>query len=114
MAIKWEEQWAETFALLLVVTGFILSILLRNALLSYVSVLVSGFIAGRIYYIKKYKEPILPFVLMIVGFLLGYLIGSFWTSRILTLVFFMGAFVLSYYLHVKEIVTIFKSENFFK
>ncbi|MFH1275866.1 MAG: hypothetical protein ABIH82_02035 [Candidatus Woesearchaeota archaeon] len=114
MAIKWLEQWAEAVALLFLFLGFIISVLLMNPVFTYISVLLAGLMAGRIYYIKKLTEPILPFVMMIIGFLVGYLIGNFWASRFWTLVFFAVGFGVSYYLHMKKILVIFKSENFVK
>lgn len=113
-AIKWDEQWAEAFSLLFLAVGFIIAILLQSPFFSYVSVFLAGFVAGRVYYIKKSKEPILPFVLIILGFLVGYLLGSFWASRFVTILFFAVGFGISYYLHMKQILVIFKSEDFIK
>ena len=112
--IKWDEQWAEAFAITFIIIGFITSILIKSPTLSYISVFLAGLVAGRIYYLKHQTEPILPFILIIIGFLLGYIIGNIWTSRLWTLVFFALGFGISYYLHLKEIVGIFKSENFVK
>ena len=112
--MKLEKSWAEALGLALCALGFLLAILLRNPILGYISVFLGGLIAGRIYYLKKYKEPILPFVLMILGFLLGYLAGSLWASRVLVLMYFIVGFIVSYYLHLKEILATFKSENFVK
>ena len=110
--VKLDEQWAEVLTVLFIVIGFILALLLRNAPLSYLSIILAGFLAGRIFYIKRYKEPILPFVLIIVGFLLGYLLGGLWVSKTWVLIFFIVAFAVSYQLHVKKFFVIFKSEKF--
>lgn len=112
--VSWQKDWAELLMLVFIALGFILSVLLQNAAFSYITILLAGFLAGRIYYIKRFAEPILPFVLMIVGFLLGYLIGNFWVSRIWTMILFVLSFGTSYWLHLKKIVGIFKSENFIK
>ncbi len=118
MAIKWEElvqnDWAELSALSLIIIGFFVAILLRSPVLSYISIICAGFLAGRVYYIKHRKEPILPFVLMITGFLAGYFLGSFWVSRILVIILFGVSMYISYKLHVKKIITIFKSQNYIK
>lgn len=110
--VKWEKQWAEVLTLLFLVLGFILSVLLQSALVSYISILVSGFLAGRIYFIKRYKVPLLPVILIILGFLVGYLIGSIWVNRVLVLLFFGGAFWGSHYLHTHKILPVFKGEQF--
>ncbi len=114
MPFKLEDQWPELTALLFLALGFIISVLLQNAFLSYVSIVLSGALAGRIYYMKRFKEPILPFVLIILGFFLGYLLGAFWVNRSLTVVLFLISFGVSYYLHLKKIVTTFKSERFIR
>jgi len=110
----WYEHWAEAFALFFLILGLLLAVGLRNPFFSYLTVLLSGALAGRIFYQKRCTEPILPFILVIIGFLVGYLLGSFWTSRILSLLLFAGGFILSYYLHKKEIFVIFKSRGFIK
>src|SRR3989344_7046415 len=112
--IKWDTQWGEVLSLFLLVLGFILSVLLQNPTLSYITILLAGLIAGRLYYIKRYSEPIFPFIMIIIGFLLGYLVGNFWSSRLFSLILFAVGFVVSYYLHFKKIVATFKSENFIK
>jgi len=112
--IKIEEQWVETLTLLFLALGFVTAVLLQNSFVSYLSIFLAGALAGRIYYVKKYKGPILPTVLIILGFLFGYLAASIWASRILTLFFFALGSAVSYYLHVKEILVIFKSEGFIK
>ena len=114
MAIRWSEQWAEVFTLAFIALGFILALLLRSPALSYLSVFIAGFLAARTYYLKRFKEPILPFILIIVGFLVGYLIGSVWVLRFWVLFFFGVGFALSYYLHLKQILVSFKSENYIK
>ncbi|GEM_PF-793159 len=112
--IKWIKQWPEVFSFGLLVLGFIISLLLRQESFSYLTILFSGFLAARGYYLKKQKEPIFPFILLIIGFLVGYIIGAVWVSRIMVFFFFILGFCVSYYLHKKKIVTIFKSEIFIK
>lgn len=112
--LKLQEQWPELLTLFVVVMGFFVSVLLRTPAFSYISVLLCGFLAARLYYIQRYKQPILPSVLIILGFLVGYVAGSFWTSRFWTVVLFVIGFTVSYYLHAKGIVAIFKSKDFIK
>ncbi len=111
---KLEEQWAEVITVFFLVLGFVLAILLQNATLTLISVFISGSLAGRIYYLRRFSEPIFPFILIIAGFLVGYLLGSFWASRVWVLIFFALSFGLSYYLHLKGIFATFKSKNFIK
>jgi len=112
--INWKEQWVQASALFFLFVGFVISVILTNPAFVYISVFLAGFLAARVYYTKYLKEPILPFVLMILGFFLGYFVGAFWASRLISLFFFTFGFALSYYLHVKKIIGIFKSESFLK
>lgn len=114
LKIAWEKDWPEAFMFLFLILGFILAVLLMSPIFTYLTILISGFMAGRTYYSKRYKEPILPFILIIAGFLVGFFLGSFWASRLLILIFFGTAFGLSYYLHKKKILVIFKSQSFLK
>lgn len=112
--LKLKQQWPELLALIFTLLGFLISVLISRPALSYFSVSVSGLLAGRLYYIQRYKQAILPSVLIILGFLVGYVAGSFWASRFWTIVFFLCSFVLSYYIHVKGIIVSFKSKGFIK
>jgi hypothetical protein len=112
--MKWNEQWVERFALLFIVLGFLMSILLRNSVFILVTVTIAGFICGRIFYLKRFKEHIFPFIIIISFFLIGYVAGSFSANRILVIILFILGFGISYYLHLKNILAIFKSESFIK
>lgn len=112
--MKVKQHWPELLALFFTLLGFFISVLISKPWLSYFAVFVSGLLAGRLYYIQRYKQPILPSVLIILGFLVGYVAGSVWVSRFWTIVFFLLGFTLSYYMHVKGIIVSFKSKGFIK
>ncbi len=112
--IKWDEQWAEVFVVLFLVIGFIISVLLQNAGLTYLTILITGGLAGRIYYLKKNTQPIFPFILIILGFLFGYTLGNFWANRLWGVLVFIVGFWTSLQLHRKEIIGTFKSKLFIK
>ena len=114
MNLKLDEQWVETIMLILLVVGFAIAVLITTPAFTYVTTFLAGFISARIYHIKKLTEPILPVVLIIAGFLVGYLVGNLWSSRILALFFYALGFGISLYLHRKNIITTFKSELFLK
>jgi hypothetical protein len=112
MELELETKWPETIALLLLVVGFIIAVVLQSPSLSYLAIILSGGLAGRIYYEKNSKVKLYPLILIILGFLVGYFIGTFWVSRILILVLFGISFGVSYYLHLKKIFGTFKSDRF--
>ena len=112
--IKIEEVWAETLTIILILVGFVMALFLSNMKVMYLIVLLSGFLAGRVFYVRRFKEPIFPFVIMIIGFLFGYFLGGFGASRFWIVVLFFGSWGISYYLHLKKFITIFKNKNFIK
>ena len=111
---KIEEVWAETLTVIFILIGFVVAMLLSNVSVIYFIVLLSGFLAGRIFYIKRFKEPIFPFVIMILGFLFGYILGGFGASKFWIVVLFLSSWGLSYYLHLKKFITTFKNKSFIK
>ena len=114
LAKRFNETWAETSTVVLLLVGFLLSILLFSATLSYLTVILAGLLSGRIFYLKRFKEPIFPFILMILGFLFGYLLGGFWVSRWVVVIFFAIAFGVSHYLHTKKILVPFDGQGFIR
>lgn len=111
--LKLKEHWHELFALCFTLLGFIISVVIAKPGLSYFAVFVSGLLAGRLYYIQRFK-PLYPSILIILGFLVGYVAGSFWVSRFWTIVFFLCGFGLFYYMQVRGIIGSFKSTGFVK
>lgn len=111
---NFDKLWAEYAVLLFLLVGLFLGLSMRTPAFSYVSIILIGFLFGRFYYSRRFSEPILPFILMIVAFALGYLIANFGVQRFMILVLFILSFGISYFLHVQKIFTIFKSKDFLK
>jgi len=97
------KSWPEFFFFVLMVIGVIVSLAAPSAIISYFIIFVSGMMAGRILYFRKHNLHYAYF-LIIVGFLIGYVIGSYYGSRkIVVLLFVIGGF-LSYYLYKNKIL----------
>ncbi|MBD3310624.1 hypothetical protein GF351_05385 [Candidatus Woesearchaeota archaeon] len=97
------DNWAELLAFCLLIIGFIFSASAGSAVISYIVIFLCGMAAGRLWYRQKNNLKF-PWFLALMGFLLGYVIGSFYGSkRVIILLFIIGA-ILSYYLHAKEII----------
>ena len=112
--VNLHKSWGESFAFLLLLTGFVISFRLEFAIIAYFVISLFAFLFGRIYYVKRGKQSILASILAIGAFLIGFLAGSFSHSRIIILFLFIFFFSLSHWLHVKEYLVIFKSEGFLK
>ena len=107
-------RYAEILAGIFLFLGFFISTSTVNPVFGVISIFIAGFIAGRVYYFKRKKDPILPYILVIAGFVVGFLMGNIWSSRLIVLLFFAIGFGLSYWLYMKNILVSFKSENFLK
>ena len=94
------ERWTEGFFIALIIIGFVLSVFIKSAFISYLIVFVAGLLAGRSIAVLIRKKNIFPYVLIILGFLIGYLIGSIAIniSRVLIIIIFLIGSVLSYYI----------------
>jgi len=101
------ENWPEITALVLVIVGFIFSISINNAILLYFIVFLSGLLAGRFYFLKIGKQPLLPFFLIIIGLMLGYAIGgAFVTNWLAIMITFIIAWIVSHGLHKKGYIPV--------
>lgn len=97
------KAWPELFFFLLIIIGFILSIFIRSAVLSYIVIFAVGLMAGRLIGLRIKKKPIVPYFLILIGFLIGFLLGTLTiqVNRILLLIVFIIGGIISYYVHRK-------------
>lgn len=92
------RNWAEIIFLILLIVGFLFSLAAPSAVLSYLIIFLVGMVAGRLIYYRK-KSMVFPYVLIIIGFFAGYLIGSRYGSwLVITILFVLGS-IFDYYLH---------------
>ena len=66
-------------------------------------IFIAGLMAGRLFYARKKMHKFTHY-LIVIGFLLGYLIGSYSYSKKAIITIFLVASILSYYLHNKGYV----------
>lgn len=94
------DSWAEFFAAVLLVIGFIISLLSGSKVMSYLVVGLCGLMFGRLWY--RFKDNFkFTWFLIIVGFLIGYLLGNFYGSSYAIIALFLFGILMSYYLHDK-------------
>lgn len=97
------KNWAEIFFFILMVIGIIIAVSAPSAVISYIVIFLSGMFAGRILYFRK-KKLKSAYYIIIIGFLIGYLLGTYYGSRqVVIVLFFIGA-LLSYYLFEKGVL----------
>jgi uncharacterized membrane protein YgcG len=99
--------WPEVFGFFLLLIGFSLGIFATSAVMSYLIIFFSGAIFGRLWYRAK-KNFQFSFFIVILGFLVGYLLGSSllrYGSKGVMVIFFVLGWIATYYLHVRGIIS---------
>ncbi len=97
------KNYMEVFFLIFALIGIALALSAPSAFVSYLIALISGLFAGRLLYERRDNIQF-PFVIIMIGFLIGYAIGVYYGSRkIVVFMFVLGA-VLSYKIYEKEIL----------
>ena len=77
---EYYKNWMELWFLVLMIVGLVIAVLAPSAVISYLIALIAGFFAGRLIYERKNKIA-LPYIMIMVGFILGYVIGVYYGSR---------------------------------
>ena len=102
MADFFFKSWAEFFFFVIMLLGFVvaLSATSFSAVISYIVVFLSGMIGGRLLYERK-KKLVFPYYIILIGFLIGYVIGTYYGSRKVVIILFILGVLFSYHLHNK-------------
>jgi len=100
MADFFFKSWAEFFFFVIMIVGFIIALFTPSAFISYIVVFLSGMIGGRLLYLRKGKLSF-PYYLILAGFLVGYVIGTYYGSRMIVIVLFVTGILFSYHLFNK-------------
>lgn len=95
--------WVEIVAFILLVIGFIIAFKSTSAVITYIVALLSGFFFGKVWYSVRKKEKFAYF-LMIVFFLIGFILGSFYRDKLLIILFYILGIILNYYLFKNKII----------
>ncbi len=105
MADFFFKNWAEFFFFVIMVLGLIVALWATSfsAVISYIVVFLSGMIGGRLLYERK-KKLIFPYYIILAGFLIGYVIGTYYGSRKVVIILFVLGILFSYHLYNKGYV----------
>lgn len=96
--IKFWEDWAEIIGFFLLIIGFFFAILAGSAIISYLIVIMCGLMGGRIWF--RIKENLkTPWIIILLGFLIGFVLGSFYGNKKIIILLYIVAIAVSYFLH---------------
>ena len=96
------KSWVEFFFFVLMVFGFAIALWATSfsAVISYIVVFLSGMIGGRLLYDRKGKLTY-PYYIILIGFIIGFAIGTFYGSRKIVIILFVIGVLFSYHLYNK-------------
>lgn len=93
----------EWFAAGLMIIGVLIAVIVPSAVISYIIMLLFGIFTGRIM-VKIHHKEHMPYILMLGGFVIGYLLGVYYGSRLIVLVSFIVGVYIGNYLYKKGIL----------
>lgn len=85
------------------VIGLLIALASPSAAISYVIALISGIFAGRLIYEKK-ESIRFPYLMIMGGFIVGYLVGIYYGSRKIVVALFVIGAIAGYLLYEKKIL----------
>ena len=103
--MKWSyyEDWPEIISFILLVLGFLAALFVSSAVILYTLIFIAGLGGGRVWFrVKNHLKA--SWSLILLGFLIGFVLGSRYGDDRIIVFFYIFGIVLSYYLHDKGIV----------
>jgi len=97
------DYWGEYASFVFIVLGFIFAVSARSAGVLYLLAFLFGGMSGRWWW-KFKKNPRVAPAIIIIGFLIGFVVGSFYGSRQIVVIAFALGMGTSYLLHDKGII----------
>ena len=102
-AFPFYKNYMEFFFFALIAVGLIIALSAPSALISYIIISLVGFFFGRMMYERKHKIKF-PYVIIIIGFVIGYAIGVYYGSKIIAIVLFIIGYIVGNKLYEKKIL----------
>lgn len=97
------KDWMEFFFVVLMSLGIIIALISPSAFISYIIIFFAGIFAGRLLYERKHKIQ-LPYIMIIAGFVIGYLLGVYYGSKRLVIGLFVLGTIAGYILYDRKIL----------
>ena len=102
--MNFDKDWMESYFLVLMVVGIAVALASPSVFISYVIIFIAGFFGGRIIYGRRNKIKF-PYLVIIGGFLIGYLIGAYYGSTITYAILFALGGIAGFKIYEKRIIS---------
>ena len=97
------KYWMEYFFLAVMVLGLFFALVAPSAVISYSVALIAGIFGGRLIYERRNNVQV-PYIVIMAGFAIGYVIGAYYGSRWIVVVLFIAGTILGYKVYDKKIL----------
>jgi len=97
------DNWAEFFAFIILIIGFIIAVSAGSAVILYIISIIFGGAFGR-WWFRFRKKLKVPAAVITIGALLGITLGAVYGDRRVVILLFIIGFAASYYLHERKII----------
>jgi len=91
-------EWPEMIGFGLLIIGLLISLSLGSTFLTYIVSFLFGLFFGRVWYQRR-KDRKIPYFIIIIGFVIGYVAGSYYGNKLVTIIVFLLGGAISYYIH---------------
>lgn len=103
MQFQFYRNWVEFFFFVVMGIGLIIAVITPSALVSYIIVFLCGCITGRILYSRRSRLQA-PYYIITVGFITGYALGAYYGNKLVIIILYVIANILTYSLYEKQVV----------
>lgn len=93
-------NWVEIWVVLLIVIGFLISLTIESLIFNIIVIFLAGFMGGVLLFEKNKRKFLFPYILIIIGFLFGFMLGTFTHRKIIAFTFVAGVLI-GYYIYEK-------------
>jgi len=97
-------DWPETLSFIFLIVGFVLALLSYTYAIAYTVVFLMGMFFGRLW-VRASDSSVIPFTMMIIACLLGFVMGVLLANLQVVVVLFVGGILLGFWVHRKGWVT---------
>ena len=104
MDLNLTKNWAEILFFLVMVVGAIVGLTAPSAAISYFIIVICGLYAGRIIY-KTHNILLFPFILAVIGFLIGFVFVLYDGNRVVVIILFVIAMFTGFKIYQRKYLT---------
>ena len=101
---QFHNHWPEIVGFFFLILGMVLALAAPTESASYIIVFIVGVLGGRLWWHERDTFKTSWFIILL-GFLIGYIIGGWYTNRNFIVVFFIAGAWITYWLHEKGILS---------